>query len=232
MARTCGVEGCDRRVKAKGYCNPHYMRWKRTGNPDGVFQLRCDVPKFCTVDGCNRSHDARGLCSVHLGRLRHHGDALATPSKASNGSRIEWLRANKNHQGTECLFWPFPERTNRATILFSGKSIIASRVMCMLAHGNPPADGLVAAHSCGNGHLCCLNPRHLRWATYKENQHDSLLHGTRAWGERNGHSKLTDRKVRAIRTLALPAKELAQLFNVSEGTVNGIRAGRRWGLLT
>lgn len=30
---TCLVDGCNKRVKARGWCNPHYMNWWRRGDP-------------------------------------------------------------------------------------------------------------------------------------------------------------------------------------------------------
>lgn len=33
---TCSVPGCERRRAAKGYCLPHYKRWRRTGSPTGL----------------------------------------------------------------------------------------------------------------------------------------------------------------------------------------------------
>jgi HNH endonuclease len=29
----CSIEGCGRPEKARGWCNPHYKRWERFGNP-------------------------------------------------------------------------------------------------------------------------------------------------------------------------------------------------------
>lgn len=31
--RTCSVEGCERRVTARGWCPKHYARWKKHGDP-------------------------------------------------------------------------------------------------------------------------------------------------------------------------------------------------------
>ena len=32
-ARVCSIEGCDDRHEARGWCNAHYHRWRRTGHP-------------------------------------------------------------------------------------------------------------------------------------------------------------------------------------------------------
>jgi hypothetical protein len=31
--RTCAVEGCERKAKSRGWCQPHYTRWYRYGDP-------------------------------------------------------------------------------------------------------------------------------------------------------------------------------------------------------
>ena len=31
--KTCSIEGCDNTLVARGWCNKHYRRWKRHGNP-------------------------------------------------------------------------------------------------------------------------------------------------------------------------------------------------------
>jgi hypothetical protein len=35
---------------------------------------------------------------------------------------------------------------------------------------------MMAIHCCGNGHLSCVNPAHLRWGTAKDNGKDAHLH--------------------------------------------------------
>jgi hypothetical protein len=60
----------------------------------------------------------------------------------------------------------------------SGHFERATRVMCKLAHGPAPTPKHHAAHSCGKGHEACINPKHLRWATPRENAADAKLHGT------------------------------------------------------
>lgn len=34
-AETCSIEGCGSPVRARGWCNRHYLRWRRSGDPLG-----------------------------------------------------------------------------------------------------------------------------------------------------------------------------------------------------
>lgn len=77
--RTCSVEGCDGEVACRGWCQRHYDRWYRKGDPGGPFPPKRDGPDACKVDGCDRlliPPYARGMCSLHYQRWRKHGDPL------------------------------------------------------------------------------------------------------------------------------------------------------------
>jgi len=41
--------------------------------------------------------------------------------------------------------------------------------MCRLANGDPALPWLEASHTCEQGHLGCVNPKHLEWETHYEN---------------------------------------------------------------
>jgi hypothetical protein len=64
--RTCSVEGCDRPHAANGYCDGHYQRVKRTGDPEPAKPL--PPKKLCSVEGCGGLHSSKGLCKKHYGR--------------------------------------------------------------------------------------------------------------------------------------------------------------------
>jgi DNA-binding XRE family transcriptional regulator len=52
-------------------------------------------------------------------------------------------------------------------------------------------------------------------------------------GERNPHAKLTEEKVKSIRlirkTKGLTETEIAEIFDVSRGTINDVLNDRTWG---
>lgn len=86
--RLCQIEGCGRPLIARGYCNPHYRRLKRTGDVGGV-DLR--TPTYvCTVEGCEGEHVAKGYCNRHLKRFHEHGDPLAPPAYTRGRERPNW----------------------------------------------------------------------------------------------------------------------------------------------
>lgn len=95
------------------------------------------------------------------------------------GAGIAWLRARVNYRGDDCLPWPMniDTRVGRGRCGYNGKLYWAHRLMCILAHGEPPTSKHQAAHNCGNGHLACRNPRHLEWKTNQENSIDRETHG-------------------------------------------------------
>ena len=57
----------------------------------------------------------------------------------------------------------------------SGKNLIASRISCFIAHGDPPHPAAKSLHACDNP--SCCNPGHLRWGTQKDNVDDAINRG-------------------------------------------------------
>lgn len=74
----CTVENCGTPAAARGWCNAHYARWRRHGDPKagGVRQQPAPTDGLCTVENCDRKASARGYCHLHYGRWRKHGDPL------------------------------------------------------------------------------------------------------------------------------------------------------------
>lgn len=189
----------------------------------------------CSVADCEFFSYRRGFCLAHYGRVKRLGHPdEASPLRPSPGSRNEWLNSNSCHTGDECLNWPFGTlRTAGIGVSIDGKRVGAQRAMCILAHGQPPSSDHEAAHSCGNGHLGCLNPKHLRWATPKENQQERILHGTDNRGAKAPMAKLNETQVLMIREQKgkESSRALASRFGVSRTAIKYIWSGRNWGWL-
>lgn len=68
----CSVDGCEAKVKAKGYCQNHYYKFKKNGDP---LMDRRKIPKgrTCAVDGCDKPHASNGMCGMHAQRVRRNG---------------------------------------------------------------------------------------------------------------------------------------------------------------
>ena len=71
---TCTMPDCGRPHKARGYCQTHYMQFKRGATPVGPIKSRVSVkPEECIEDGCHEAVKAKGLCRTHYQRLLRHG---------------------------------------------------------------------------------------------------------------------------------------------------------------
>lgn len=182
----------------------------------------------CSIDGCDSPTKGLGYCNAHYIRLRKYGDPMGG-SPVFHGEPMKFLtEVALKHSSDECLRWPYYIRADgRGQVRYKGRDQIASRVVCELAHGEPPTPEHEAAHSCGKGHLGCVAPGHLRWATMLENEHDKFIHGTTVRGEKSGRTTLTDEKV--VEILSLRGVEtqaaIAERFNISERTVRRVNSG-------
>lgn len=188
---------------------------------------------LCSFPGCDNPKSpkaAKGLCSSHYWQL-HKGREL-TPLSYRRNRNVPWLLEHVDYAGEECLTWPFGRDSDgRGGVKFRGKQQHAHRVMCILAHGEPPSPMHEVAHSCGKGHEACVNPKHLRWATHTENMADQLKHGTRSRGERQGSAKLKTKDVLAIRAMhgTMSQAKIASQFGVQQSTIFKIVHRQRWG---
>lgn len=149
------------------------------------------------------------------------------PKNKGKGKTIAFIWDHIAHQGDDCLWWPFSKDSRGyGSMCFNGVYYRAHRLMCEIAHGTPPTEQHHAAHSCGNGHLGCVNPRHLSWKTASENQLDRARHGTAATGHGSA-SRRTPEEFEIIRRAigTDTVTNLAKRFNTSRRTIERIRNG-------
>ncbi|MFZ0270987.1 MAG: hypothetical protein WAL34_03970 [Acidobacteriaceae bacterium] len=170
---------------------------------------------------------------MHYQRVKKFGDP--TIVKKVPSPALDWIEANKNHIGDDCLRWPFHiGKDGYGRVHYrAGPLTTASRLMCTTAHGEPPSKKHEAAHSCGKGDQGCVNPNHIYWATSARNHADKIVHGTTNRGERQGRSRLTEADVLEIRQMLglRTQKEIAHAFGVDESHIAHIKRGKAWGWL-
>lgn len=224
----CSIDGCGKKVASRGWCESHYQRWRKHGDPmGGRHSFKRGVE--CLVDGCEKPSYSSGLCNSHRHKKQRYGDPEGGADWKKN-QRIDFIRSvEPGHDG--CILWPYHVGKNGYGDSRFGGYRGAHAVMCYIHHGDRPSSEHEVAHSCGNRK--CVNPDHLRWATKLENASDRLTHGTQPMGERCYNAKLTASDVIEMRSLrsSETLKRLSDKFGVSISTVSRICRGDSWSWL-
>lgn len=68
--RTCKAENCNGPVRAKGYCERHYRKWRK-----GLM----GKPRYrtCTEEGCRKPRIRKSLCEEHWAKKYRKADKSA-----------------------------------------------------------------------------------------------------------------------------------------------------------
>lgn len=142
----------------------------RTGKANCGIRRR--APFFlCDLDKVSHENQVRAeMAGKRSGKMR----------TAAVGERFTtiamFVKSSLSFDGDMCLFVPFATSGSPVVISVDGRQEPASRYVCRVTNGDPTDDDLVARHLCGNGHLSCVNPKHLVWGTQSENSLDKGLH--------------------------------------------------------
>lgn len=70
MYKICSIDGCDKKLTAKGLCANHYALMKRNGKPEK--QIR-KWQIGCAIDGCKDKYAGNGYCMRHYEIQRKYG---------------------------------------------------------------------------------------------------------------------------------------------------------------
>lgn len=143
-------------------------------------------------------------------------------SKKGEGETFKWLLAHASYDSDECLIWPYSidNYGGYGHLGYNGKMYLAHRLMCILAHGEPPTPKHQASHSCGKGHEGCVNPKHISWKTTSDNLKDRRKHGTHkgAIGNRTNLPYGVIDRIRELKGVVSQYK-ISAIFKVAPGCV-------------
>lgn len=143
-------------------------------------------------------------------------------TSASNGAPAGKIINPRPGSSPYLMVWLGPKTHRKAYLLH--------RLVAKAFIGEPPTPQHQAAHKDGN----VLNNAwtNLRWATCKENQADKKLHGTHLVGELVGNARLSEPRVREIRSEYANGdssqRALAKRHGVCQQTISLIVRGKTW----
>ena len=87
--RTCTIDECGRKTKARGLCGKHYQAWRTANGLVGPAQR-----VGCSIDGCTSLVRAKGLCGAHYRRVQSHGDPYIKHPPPQNQPRTIGCKAD------------------------------------------------------------------------------------------------------------------------------------------
>lgn len=121
---------------------------------------------------------------------------------------------------------PQPNSKGYLRVVIGHKRYFVHRLVAERFVSNPENKPQVN-HKDGNKLNNCAS--NLEWVTNQENRNHAVVHKLQIMGENSPWSKLTLTDVKYIRThREISRKELANLFNVSIGTIKDVQLYRSW----
>lgn len=169
--KKCSFDNCGRDVKSRGWCQTHYMQWRRNGE---VRPARWRAERIACNEGqCSREARVNGFCD------KHHKAILrrTAPGMIAGSAARFWSFVNKTD---DC--WEWTGQSAQGYGRFDGWP--SYRYAWLLA-GRTIPDGLMLDHKCRN--RACVRVEHLHVVTRKQNQENLGLRVDNKTGHRGVH---------------------------------------------
>lgn len=174
---TCSIDGCGNEHYAKGWCNLHWTRWRRNGDPLALPGRAVFIRQQCSIEGCTKLAKCRGWRAAHHEHWRRTGDPQ-TPHRPRQPNRevrtpAAMTRPRWPLTSDECVEWT--GRCDRDGYAMVGAGRVHRLAFTALAGWEPE----VVRHTCDNP--LCYRFEHLLGGTHADNLADRLERGrTRA----------------------------------------------------
>lgn len=189
---------------------------------------------LCKIDGCGKVAYQRGWCNAHYKRWWRYGDPLggSTPWGAAKTFILQAAVADAE----ECVIYPFYRTPDGYGWMKTPSGHLGAHVyVAILAHGDKPTPSHEACHSCGNGRLGCVNPKHIYWGTRSDNVKDAYRAGAQMgtrgrYGEDAAATKYSDEIIRQVREAlnrGEPGVSISKRLGISNSHISRIKHGAR-----
>lgn len=160
--KVCSIDGCPRKLRARGLCVIHYNSARLLGQFETT--PRTPTRYACSFEGCEKKHLAKGLCAAH--RAQHLAGTELRPAKTLGMPVEERFDLYVDKSG-DCWNWTGGKfRAGYGSFNPGGQNVRAHRFAFELANG-PIPEGAEIDHICLN--RGCVRPEHLRLTTRKQN---------------------------------------------------------------
>lgn len=136
--------------------------------------------------------------------------------------------------GDNCWFWvgytkPRTKKSYDYALITLTPIMYAHRFSYSYFNKEFIPEGMFIMHTCDVPY--CVNPKHLRLGTPKDNTQDAVSKGRMACGERHGLAKLSEKQALEIHNSNKSIKELMVEYNISDSQIERIKKGQRWAYL-